>query len=132
MTRDLATNTQCGPAAPSGIYDLLERQAETALGRNPGDVAARVALAELLCGRGEYRRAFVHFHQALTQAPDDARLLGSLARACRDLGEEESYHNLMGRLRRIDPNHLLVRAAARGPEAAGGLFQGHQIHEINH
>jgi hypothetical protein len=130
MTREPSATTPSETSPPGGIYARLERQAEAALGRNPGDVSARVALAELLCGRGDYRGAFAHFHQAAAQAPDDPRLLASLARACRDIGEEESFFNLVGRLRRIDPQHVLVRAAQ--PLPAGAHFQGHRIYELDH
>jgi Flp pilus assembly protein TadD len=114
------------------MFERLEKLAEEAVAGNPGDVSARLALAELLCGRGDYQRAFVHFHEALGQAPDNPRLIGSLARSCRDIGEDESFLNLLGRLRHLDPQHILVRAAAEAPERGEDLFPGHKIYEIDH
>jgi uncharacterized protein HemY len=114
------------------MFERLEKLAEAAVARDAGDVSARIALAELLCGRSDYRRAMVHFHEALGQAPDNPRLIGSLARTCRDIGENESFFNLLSRLRSIDPQHILVRAAAISPGRAEGLFHGHRIYEIDH
>jgi thioredoxin-like negative regulator of GroEL len=114
------------------MFERLEQLAEDALARDPGDVSARIALAELLCGRSDYQRALVHFHEALGQAPDNPRLIGSLARTCRDIGESESFFNLLSRLRQIDPQHILVRAAPKSPDRAEDLFHGHRIHEIDH
>jgi cytochrome c-type biogenesis protein CcmH/NrfG len=114
------------------VFERLEKLAEDALARDPGDVSARIALAELLCGRSDYQRAFVHFHEALGQAPNNPRLIGSLARTCRDIGESESFFNLLGHLRRIDPQHILVRTTATPPERAEDLFHGHRIYEIDH
>ena len=121
-----------GPPRTLGTLEWLEKAAEGALARNPADVSARIALAELLCGRSDYQRAFVHFHQAFAQAPNNPRLIASLARTCRDLGEEEAFLNLLSRLRKLDPQHVLVRATAPPPERAEDLFQGHRIYEIDH
>jgi cytochrome c-type biogenesis protein CcmH/NrfG len=132
MTREPAANGRQRQPPPSGMFERLEKLAEDALARDPGDVSARIALAELLCGRSDYHRALVHFHEALGQAPDNPRLIGSLARTCRDIGESESFFNLLSRLRRIDPQHILVRTTAKPPERAEDLFHGHRIYEIDH
>jgi tetratricopeptide (TPR) repeat protein len=114
------------------MFVRLEILAEKAVAANPGDISARIALAELLCGRGDYQRAFIHFYEALGQAPDNPRLIGSLARSCRDIGEHDSYLTLLSRLRRIDPQHVLVRGTVQSPERAEDLFHGHRIHDIDH
>jgi len=114
------------------VFERLERLAEESLAGAPGDVSARIALAELLCGRGDYQRAFVHFHEALGRAPNNPRLIGSLARTCRDLGENESFLNLLSHLLHIDPQHILVLATAKFPEGAEDLSHGHRIHDIDH
>jgi cytochrome c-type biogenesis protein CcmH/NrfG len=114
------------------MFERLEKLAEEALATDAGDVSAHIALGELLCGRGDYQRAFVHFHQALGQAPNNPRLIGSLARSCRDIGDDESFLNLLSHLRRLDPQHILVRAGANSPDRAEDLFHGYRIHEIDH
>ncbi len=132
MTQGPKPNGQPGPQPPSTLFERLERLANDALARNAADVSARIALAELLCGRGDYQRAFIGFHDALGQAPNNPRLIGSLARSCRDIGADESCLNLLSRLRHLDPFHVLVRANPNSLDRAEDLFHGHHIHQIDH
>lgn len=105
------------------MFQKMEQVAIEALAKNPADISARICLGELLVARGEYEQAFQHFNEALQAEPQNVRLLTSIARACRDLGEDETALKLLSYIGGPGESNLVVQHMQKSLGRVDELFR---------
>ncbi|HPG86181.1 MAG TPA: tetratricopeptide repeat protein [Spirochaetales bacterium] len=104
-----------------GRYDDAERDLRAAA--KDQYQPAIVNLGNVAFLRGDYKAAYDRFDQAAEDAPDNARLIVSMARTAAALGRSDEVAALIARVRAIDPATAdryasLVGASASGTRAA--------------
>jgi hypothetical protein len=109
----LALKAAADPSARGTVAEVAEEQLRSALARWPGDVRARLALAEVFQARGDWQGAFDAAAAAAARKPASVEAQAALAAAAAGVGRADTAVAAATELIRLSPSGvdpLLLRA----------------------
>lgn len=104
-----ADEPKCPPAQRERLRDQARRSYQQALGLEPKNVEAMVALANLYVKSGDKDRAILHFQKAVKQKPKDAELWFHFGLACGRLRDWTLAQQGLKKATELDPENKLYQ-----------------------